>query len=148
MLFVKSDERAEIRIGQAVAIRADEPIVTDMLAESPHSPSGHGLEPGVHEADAPVELTPVEDPGPAVTQVDDEVALVRHDVPEIFLDHVPAVSAGDEEVTVPITGEERHEMPEDRPAADLHHRFRSGLRLFRQPGATTAGEDDDHHAFT
>ena len=145
-MLVKGEESVDVHVRQAVAIGAHEPVVADVLLEAPDATSGHGIEPGVDDADAPVEPAAVEHLHGAVAQVDNEVALVGDDVPEVFLDHVTAIAAGDEEIPMPVAREERHEVPEDRPSTNLHHRFRPGLRLLGKSRAASAGQDDNHHA--
>jgi hypothetical protein len=43
---------------------------------------------------------------------------------------------------------EAHQVPDDRPDADVHQRLRNGVRVLSQAGAETAAEKDNFHSFS
>lgn len=66
-------------------------------------------------------------------------------VGEVLLDHVAPVPAADHEVVDPVRRVQLHDVPEDRPAADLDHRLGAGAGLLADASAQAAGEDDRLH---
>ena len=81
----------------------------------------------------------------AVADADREVAAQRHVVEEEALDVLALVAERDHELVEPVLGVVLHDVPEDRPPADLDHRLRPELGLLGQPGALTPGEDHNFH---
>ena len=45
----------------------------------------------------------------------------------------------------PVVAEETHDVPEQRPAADCHHRLGAILGLLAHPRTLTTAENDDVH---
>ena len=78
-------------------------------------------------------------------QVHGEITLELGVVEEVSLDHVAFVAQGHHEFPEAEVGVELHDVPEDRPAADLDHRLGPGLGLLGQPRPETTGQDDDFH---
>ncbi len=60
-------------------------------------------------------------------------------VGEVLLDDVALVSAADDEVVDAVLGVDLQDVPEDRPAADLNHRFRPYRGLFAEACAEATG---------
>ena len=56
-----------------------------------------------------------------LAEADGEVVVHRLVVQEIFLDHVAAIAEAEHEIAEPVVGVELHDVPQDRPAADLDH---------------------------
>ena len=89
----------------------------------------------------------------AAVEVDSSAALgqrevVRHRlvvVEEVLADHVAAVAEGEHEILVPEVRVVAHEVPEDRPVADVHERLRNGVRVLAQSRAEAAAEQHDFH---
>ena len=73
-----------------------------------------------------------------VLQGDGEVVVHRLVVEEIVLDDVPFVAEAEDELAQAVMGEDLHDVPQDRPAPDLHHRFGAKLGLLAQTGADAA----------
>ena len=78
-------------------------------------------------------------------QVHGEIALELGVVEEVPLDHIPFVAQRDHEFLEAMVGVKFHDVPEDRPPADLDHRLGPGLGLLGEPGPETTGQDDDFH---
>src|SRR5690606_27961995 len=63
------------------------------------------------------------------------------------LDDVALVTAADHEVVDPVARVDLHDVPEDRPPADLHHRLRADAALLADARAISAGKDDGLHGY-
>src|SRR5262249_31719729 len=74
-----------------------------------------------------------------------DVRHVQRVVGEILLDEIALVAEADDEVVEAVGGVDLHDVPQDRPAADLDHRLRTEMRLFADARAHAAGEDHDLH---
>ena len=75
-----------------------------------------------------------------------DIALVV--VQEVLADHVAAVAEAQDEVLVAEVRVVAHQVPEDRPVADVHQRLRDGVRVLAQPRAEAAAEQHDLHVRT
>src|SRR5712671_5577194 len=64
---------------------------------------------------------------------------------EIFLDDVALVSQADDEFIDPMGAVYFHDMPDDGPPADLHHRLGTNHRLFGKARAHPACQDNCLH---
>ena len=58
-----------------------------------------------------------------VLQVDGDFGDVQKIIGKIFFDHVAFISEADDEVVDSVVGIYFHDVPENRFAADLDHRF-------------------------
>jgi hypothetical protein len=63
-------------------------------------------------------------------------------VREIFFDQIAFVPEADDEIVDPVMGVDLHDVPDDRAAADLHHRLRANGGFFGEAGAKAPGEND------
>ena len=81
--------------------------------------------------------------GPELAECQRDVTVHRLVIEEVFLDGVAFVAQAKDEVRMPVVGIRFHDVPQDRPAADLDHRFGPVFRLFAQTGALAAAQDDD-----
>ncbi len=148
MAPVVVEQRTKVDVRESIPIRAHEGFPTDQRPKAPQPPTGHGLETGVDDPNAPIELAPIQHRHRAIPQIQNEIALLQHDVPEVLLDHFGFVAAGDQKLLVAVAGVQRHDMPENRSAADLDHGLGAVDRLFRDPGPAPARENHDLHAHT
>jgi len=62
---------------------------------------------------------------------------------EKFFDHVPLISQTNDEVREAVMAIDLHDVPEDWPAADLHHRFVPGAGFFDASGSKATSRN--HH---
>jgi len=74
-----------------------------------------------------------------------QVAFQRTIVNEIFLDLFTLVTKSNHEFVIPIMGIMFHDMPKDRPRANLDHGFRLQLGFFRKAATDTAGKNSYFH---
>ena len=66
-------------------------------------------------------------------------------VEEVLLDHVALVAEADDEIVVPEVRVVLHDVEQDRPVGDRHHRLGDARRgLLHAQSETTAEEDDLH----
>ena len=100
---------------------------------------------GVHQRHAPRLGGVLVDLHRVVAHVEGHVGHVEEVVGEVLLDDVALVAEADHEVAEPVVAVDLHDVPEDRPLADLHHGLGPGGGLLREPRAESAGEDDDLH---
>ena len=66
-------------------------------------------------------------------------------VSEVAFDHLALVAQGDDELAHVVVRQVLHDVPQNRPPADFHHRLRLDLGLFREPRAQSARENDCLH---
>ena len=57
----------------------------------------------------------------AGSQVYREITLELGVIKEVTLDYIPFIAQGHHELAEPVVGVEFHDMPENRPPADLDH---------------------------
>ena len=83
----------------------------------------------------------------AVLQRDRHVLADRVVVQEVALDLVALVAEREHELVEAVARVVLHDVPQDRPAADLDERFRTHLGLLGQARAGAAAQDDDGNPF-
>src|SRR5262249_48995102 len=130
-----------------VAVGEHEGAVAKQRRHMLEPPAGERLEPGLHEVDAPVlDRSRVARDLLVIPQIEREAALELRLLEEPALEHVAAIAEREHELAHAVMRVVLHDVPQDRPAADLDQRLRSSLRLLGEPAAEAAGEDDDLHA--
>lgn len=82
-----------------------------------------------------------------VLEIKGDVATMEEVVGEIFFDDVSFVSQENDKIVVSILGVDLHDMPENRMAANLHHRFWDDAGLFSKACTHTTCKDEDFHYF-
>src|SRR4029077_10083106 len=106
-----------------------------------------GVEAGVDEGDLPVlDVAREEVDLPAALAHDEVVGDGLLVLEEIALDAVGLVAEAQDEILVAEMRVVTHHMPEDRPIAHGHHWLGNGLRVFPQPHAQPAPEQDNLHS--
>lgn len=63
-------------------------------------------------------------------------------VSKILLDHITFISATDNKIMDTMSAIGLHDMPENRLASDLDHRFGPEVRLFGDSSAKPAGKNN------
>ena len=136
-------------VGERVAVVGQEQLLAREMVVHPAQPlADRGVEPGVGEGDPPVLDV-------AAQQLDLAAAVGQHEVvrqrllvaQEVVLDRVGPVAQAEDELAVPEVGVVAHDVPQDRPVADRHHRLGDRLGLLAQADAPSPAEQHDLHAF-
>ena len=148
LALVRGDHVAHIDVGDAVAVREAEVLVADVVHGAQQPSTGHRLHAGVEQRHLPRLAVDWCTSTLSVARVDGDVGHVQEVVGEVLLDHVAAVTEQDDELGDPGGAVDLHDVPQDRPAADLDHRLRTALRFLADPCATTTGEDQRLHDAT
>src|SRR5262245_21871630 len=140
--------RRQVQIGEAVGVVGHEHVVV-VTQEALHGLQALPevrVQAGVDERDPPVLDVATEDLDVLATLREHEVVgqtLVV--VQEVLLDRVTAKAEAENEVVVPEVRIILHQMPDDRPVADVHHRLGDRLRVLPEPGAQTTAEEHELH---
>ncbi len=66
---------------------------------------------------------------------------------EILFDDIALVAQADDEIVDAMGCVHLHDVPQDGAPADLNHGLGPQVRLFRNAGAQTTGQDDGFHNF-
>ena len=149
MTAVEGDQRRDIDVAHPVAVREAEGLfIADVIGHPLEPSAGHGRFAGVDERHLPGLRLPLVDGHRVEGDVEGDVRHVEEVVGEILLDQIALVAAADHELVHAMGGIELHDMPEDRPAADLDHRLRLEVRFLRDPRSQAASENDCFHRGT
>jgi hypothetical protein len=142
---VKLEQRGQVHVADPVPVGQQERTVVEPTRQSLDAATGPRLDPRVDKVDEPV-LGPL--PGRDDVprgQVHGE-GVVQHPVFEKeALDHVALVAQRDDELPETVPGIVLHDVPEDGPAPDLHHRLRPQVGLLRKPAPEASCQDDHLH---
>src|SRR5665213_2617043 len=139
------DHRAHVDVGETVAVGEAERFVADVVAHPQQPAAGHRVVAGVDQGHRPRFDGTVVDAHRALAHVEGDVRRVERVIGEELLDDVALVSAADDEVVDAVGRIRLHDMPEHRPAAELHHRLRASRRLLAESRAEAARQDHRLH---
>jgi len=142
---VKSDQRADVHVGEAVAIGHHKAIVAEPGLEPQQPATGHRGQAGVHQMHRPIMAQAVVHSDLAGIELDGDAAVERIIVQKVLFDHLAFVAEGDDELFKAVSGIPAHDMYEDGFTAYLDHRLRAHGRFFGQAGAHATGKDDYFH---
>src|SRR5215471_3652548 len=136
MTAMESQQRADVDISYAVAIgQAKRPIE---IASRPANPgSSHRGVAGFSQRHAPafLAMSIVKPDRRRRAQPNGEVLHPGFVIQEEILDDIALVAETQNEVSQAMVGIQLHNVPENRPASDLHHRLWPDLRFFSQTSA-------------
>ena len=141
------DQLVERGVGEGVPVVGQEHVLALEQVAHPAQPlADGGVEPGVGEGDPPVG-----DVG--AQQLHPPAALGQHEVvghrlvvvEEVVLDRVGPVAEAQDEVAVAVVRVVAHDVPQDRPVADLDHRLGHRLAVLPQAQAAATAEQHDLH---
>ena len=147
MALVETQQRAQVHVGQAVAVSKQERVPVDVLLYPLDASAGHRVLPGIGEGHGEVlllVLAVVADLGFA-SEADGKIVAHCLVLQKIVLDRIPAISETQHEFTEPIVRIQLHDVPQNGPATDLDHRLRPELGFLSQTGALPATENDHFH---
>ena len=139
---VLSDRAADVDVAHAVAVRAAERLVVlDERQDALDAPADHRVLAGVDQRHRPRLGTRLVHLHRVLLHVERHVGHVQEVVREVFLDLEALVAKTDHEVGDAVARVRLHDVPQDRPPADLDQRLRPDLGLLRQPGSLAAGQN-------
>ena len=141
------DHPVQRNVRQAVRIVGEEDALSLEVPAHPEQPLRDvRVQAGVDEGDAPVLDVGGHEARscglPPHREVVREALLV---VQEVLPDEVAAVSETQHEILVAVVRVVPHQVPEDRPVADVHQRLRDAVRVLAKAHAQTPAEKDDFH---
>src|SRR5260221_1229270 len=133
---VESDAFGDVDIAYAVAVgQAEILVVTQIGQDLLDAAADHGAFAGIDQGDRPGFSILAQNVHLVFAQVESDVGLVQEVVREILLDHIALVAEADDEIVDAVAGVDFHDMPQDRLAADLDHRFGTRIGLFGKTGS-------------
>ena len=113
-----------VDIGNAIAIGKEERLsIWQVLPHRLEAPAGHGVVAGIDQGHAPGFCALLVNFHGVFAHVEGDVRGVQEVVAEVLLDQVAAVAAADDEVVQAVGAVGLHDVPDDGPTADLHHRW-------------------------
>src|SRR5439155_3594710 len=148
LLAVKLEKRTEVHVRNAVAVRDHELIAFDVFTRAVDPAARLRRQSGLREEDAPLLLRMewLEVLDTALADVDTDVAVHGAVVQEVVADHVALVPKAEDEIHDPEVRVQLHDVPEDRPSADLDHPLRPNIGLLGEPRSESAANDHRLHA--
>ena len=69
-------------------------------------------------------------------------------VQEVLSNEIPPITEAQHEVLVTVVRVVAHQVPEDRPDADVDQRLGDGVRVLPQTSSQATAEKDDFHVFS
>jgi hypothetical protein len=149
MSLVKLHELLDVDIGDSVPIGDHEGILIGKERSNTLDPStGIRVFASVGECDPPVFPVVVHETDLRLlcAEVEAEVVMPPAQVfHEVLLDGLSSVSEAENEVIKAMCSVDLHDVPEDRPAADVDQGFGDRFRMLLEPGSFAAAENDNLH---
>src|SRR5215469_12167715 len=140
MLTMKGNARRYIDIAQSVSVGHKEGVFIVHVGSNLFQPSSRaGLIAGVNKGDFPWLCDALMNLHSIRLHVECHVRHMQEIVRKVFLDHVALVSATNNEVVDPMVGIQLQDMPQNRAAADLNHRFGADGSLLTEARSKSAG---------
>src|SRR5215210_3828142 len=138
---VRRGQRVEVDTRHAVAVGHVERLVADIVAGALQAAAGHRRIAGLDQRHPPRLGALAVHHGRVVAQVERHVGHMDVIVEKELLDYIALITETDHEVVQPIARIDLHNVPEDRPAADLDHRLRPQISLLGQAAAESPREN-------
>src|SRR5262249_37781891 len=142
MRAVKLGEGFNIDITQTVSIGNHHSSLADQPSQTQNAPAGHCLQTGVDQTYAPINTIRADHIAGTALQVYKIVVVMGKKTVELFLYHFAFISAAHQEVLVPITGLNLHDVPENRLPADFDHWLGPDQCLLSKPSSTPSGQNN------
>ncbi len=149
--------KASMTFGSGASVRPspyvarNDVVPVEVRANSLQALTDSRVEPGVDERDPPLFEIPREELDLRAVRAAVEHEVVEHRSvvgEEVALDDVALVAEAEDELVVAPRRVVAHDVPEDRPAADLDHRLRDAAGLLAHAHSVTATEDHNLHVST
>jgi len=146
-LGMKREQGADVDIGDSVTVGHAEVFIFDKAANPLQPPPSLRIFTSIHQGDVPwLELILMQ-VDTVVRQIDGDIGGVQREVGKVLLHHIALVAEADHEIGDAEVGVTLHDVPENRLAANFHHRLWTEHGFFRQTRTETAGEDHCFHVF-
>jgi hypothetical protein len=143
---VESDQSRDVDIADAVAIgHAEGVLVAQVIGDAQQAPAGHRSIAGVDQRHLPGFGAPLVHLHPVLAHMEGDVGHVQEVIVEILLDHIALIAKADHEFLDAVSRVDLHDVPQDRPAADLDHRLGADGGLLAEAGAEASGENNGFH---
>jgi len=148
MALMEIDQIANIDVAQSVAICQQKRIVIGQIPRHAlQTPARHGLETRIRQRDRKILLLmrSHEFNLRLPSQRNPEVIVHGFIIQEVILDHVAAIAQAENELPHPVVRIHFHDVPQDRPPSDLHHRLGTEFRLLAKASAQSTAQYDNFH---
>ena len=136
----------DIDIGDPVAISQAEAFAIQILGHPTNAPAGLGVFTRINQRNGPGFGSRAVIADVVLGQINGDVGGVENVIGEVFLDHVAAITEADHEIGDPVMTVEFHDVPQDRPAADLDHGLGPQPGFFRKTRAAPTCQNHRFHA--
>ena len=141
------EQRADVDAAEPVAVGEHEGRRVDVALHPADPTARSGEQPGLHAGDFPVLVADLvaEDRVVIALEVQREVREVLAVAQEVLLDVERPIAQAEHEAPEPEVVVGLHDVPQDRPPADVDQRLRHRVRDVPDPGTHTAAQDDDRN---
>src|SRR5439155_18264134 len=112
--------RANVGIGNAVAIGNTARLSTNIGSDPLDTPAGHRIETGIDEGDGPALVWITVKIDPVLAEVDGDVVVLGKVIDKIGLDHVALVTAANDKLIKSRGCVALHNVPDNRTFTDLN----------------------------
>ena len=135
MAMVKGDQRADVHVGEAIAIGHHKAVIAEPGLEPQQPATGHRGQAGVHQMHRPIMAQAVVHGDLAGIELDGNAAVERIIVQKVLFDHLAFVAEGDDELFKAVGGIPVHDVHEDRFTTYFNHGLGAHGCFFGQAGA-------------
>src|ERR1035441_7337044 len=141
---------AEVQVRKSVRIIRQEDLLAFEVSLYAFEPLADvAVKPGIHKGNAPaVEITTMQLHLPAAVTQGKVVGQGFRVIEKVFPDHVSPVAQTKYEIGVSIMCVITHEVPQNRPTADVDQRFRNRIRMLAQASTEAATKEHNLHHFS
>ncbi len=144
---MQSDRRGDVHVADTVAVgHAKRLVVRDIGERAFDSPAGHRVVAGIDERDRPGLGHAAMEGHFLIPHVKRHIRRVQRIFLEVLLDDVSLVPEADHEIVDSVRRVNFHDVPKNRPPADLHHRLGSDFRFLGKACSKPSRKNDRLHA--
>ena len=128
---MERQKSVDVDVGDAIAVGHEERLVTHAFLDAFDAAASHGVQAGVHHRDLPrLGDIAMDLDFAAIGEIEGYIAIMQRVVSKILFYNFLLVAGANNEIVDSVMGENLHDVPKDRHAADLDHRFRFQVGLF------------------
>ena len=130
MRFVESNQLTDFDIADAVTVSEAEARFIIEIFDDPFDPAaGHRLRAGLNQSDTPRFCPYFMHMHAPIAEIEGDIGAVRKIVREKLFDDMAFVTEAQDEIGYAMSGVDFHDVPEDRPLTDFHHRLGNAVGL-------------------